>query len=1086
MKRALFGAVSSVLLLTACGGGNEIQSIETPADPAALVFSYPADAQRNVSPVADVVLRFSESVDLDSVADNVVVRQADSQLPFTVESVDGGRSVVLRFSESLAQGADFEVVFERPVITTSGAEIANPVRGNNDQAGIQFSTRAGLTGIAGLDSTSERFSIRSVVPANGTPFEPSDLAAFRLELSQAVDPAWREKGGSIRLIDEDGADVPVNVLINNRLITVDPCTTSSERGCGSPDDQLVGGQAYTLEINNLASLSGQRLNQSQTFRVRETEPTAVQFQNATDPGITEGGPVIKSRLNDQAVNGIVLNSVLQGTTDQSESLGSLFTELAFAPTFEADEALPLRIPRGSRLLGSSLPVRVNGTVPIIDEETQALQRTGDINVVMVSDATGYLLPNPYTDNQAAPKHVRLFMDVAMNTERPQPNASLSQNLLHVELVGIALVEDGILTIDALSIVEPNLLGQEVTDATVAFQIQADTDVDVQFEAIQQRLEDTQGPQLVSWQPGPDAVFPGDRDQIQRPGDPVSLFYDEPLLPASAEQGITVFEGGVEVPARVQVDGTAVTVNPLGGLKHGVPYTIAVGGELTDVAGNSAVSQSLEFELPDLGGNSVARVSPLPLTTYPGYPCVTTGVNLQADNHGQCLDDAPGGPLGDVLPITRIPSDRPIVVVFSNSIDLSTVRLGETFTVERLNESGSAAETVAGRLELSHQRIRFFPDEPWQPGAAYRYTLRSNTVGDCTAAICSEDGLPIQTDLLVDPSDVGGPDLEIAFRGKDPIRAVYTPLRNLPVRDVNSNYEVDCGSLGSTECLEPFDHEADPLNAGEFLPSENAAKLVVRENENASALGIPLRANVGCSPGESCPRNKFIYQTFALNTEVVGPVDPSDPESGVRVLLYPTQLAATSLSVFLDVFGEQATGPTILRMRYEPRTEDNPEGLIPGRIFEGPDGGTRFETVVQLYLDGPNLSLPAAQLLEHDLYSKEITLKLEGPIRFFDDGRMQVTLLSVEAIPLDVNVDIVLPLVGDVPVLGDLLNLVTDDLLTEVGNVVDGLLCLLDPNCDEPRQAEGTVNIPLEIPAGGINLNFVSFPIKQLPVETNGR
>ena len=174
------------------------------------------------------------------------------------------------------------------------------------------------------------------------------------------------------------------------------------------------------------------------------------------------------------------------------------------------------------------------------------------------------------------------------------------------------------------------------------------------------------------------------------------------------------------------------------------------------------------------------------------------------------------------------------------------------------------------------------------------------------------------------------------------------------------------------------------------------------------------------------------------------------------------------------------------MRYEPRTEDNPEGLIPGRIFEGPDEGTRFETVAQLYLDGPNLSLPAAQLLEHDLYSKEITLKLEGPIRFFDDGRMQVTLLSVEAIPLDVNVDIVLPLVGDVPVLGDLLNLVTDDLLTEVGNVVDGLLCLLDPNCDEPRQAEGTVNIPLEIPAGGINLNFVSFPIKQLPVETNGR
>ena len=93
---------------------------------------------------------------------------------------------------------------------------------------------------------------------------------------------------------------------------------------------------------------------------------------------------------------------------------------------------------------------------------------------MISDATGYLSPNPYTDDINAPRHVKLFMDVSMNTEEAQPNASLSQDLLGVELSGIAIVEDGVLTIDAIGIVEPELLGQEYTDATIAFRFEAAT------------------------------------------------------------------------------------------------------------------------------------------------------------------------------------------------------------------------------------------------------------------------------------------------------------------------------------------------------------------------------------------------------------------------------------------------------------------------------------------------------------------------------------------------------------------------------------------------------------------------------------
>ncbi|CAN0603169.1 unnamed protein product, partial [Ectocarpus sp. 12 AP-2014] len=211
--------------------------------------------------------------------------------------------------------------------------------------------------------------------------------------------------------------------------------------------------------------------------------------------------------------------------------------------------------------------------------------------------------------------------------------------------------------------------------------------------------------------------------------------------------------------------------------------------------------------------------------------------------------------------------------------------------------------------------------------------------------CGENGLAFETDLLLDPERVGGPDMQIFFRGVESTSMVFTPLRNLPVRDTNSNYVVDCPELGGTDCLEPFNHPSD--GGGEFLPSENAAKLEV-VGQQARVLGIPsLGASVGCPANASCPENKFIYQTFGLNVEVVGPaLDENGNTAGVRILLYPTMLPTTSASVFLDLLGEQQTGPQVLRMVYAEPTEDNPLGLIEGVIFEG-ENGPRFRPSTSL-------------------------------------------------------------------------------------------------------------------------------------------
>ncbi|MCE0759880.1 Ig-like domain-containing protein [Marinobacter sp. G11] len=936
------------------------------------------------------------------------------------------------------------------------------------------------------------------MPANGSAFQAMNFSTFRLAMTQPVHPEWEQLGGSIELLDQNGEAVPATVLVKGNRITVDPCV--AER-CGSKEDILAAGETYTLKLSNLASLTNSaednRFSAEYNYTPRDTGPTVMLEQQAVD----SNGGAIKSVLNDEAVNGVVLNSVLQGVTDSSQQTGSLFAELAYSPSFEANEALPLRIPKGSVLESTSLNVKVGGKVQVLDAATGGKQQTGTIKVTMLSDASGYMSPNPYTDDLNAPRHITLFMDVSMNTEEAQPNAALSQDLMGVELRGIALVQNGVLTIDAIGMVEPNLLGQEFTDSTIAFQLKAATDVNSALDAEDDWLRDldTTPPQLVSWMPGAEDAIPATRQSMQRPGDPVILLFDEPLDPASIKDNVSLTATSADTSAAVDfafdLDGTALALNPAGGLKHGTTYDISVNG-VTDLAGNP-VSLTRSFVMEDLGENSenFNSRSPIALTTYPGFPCVTTGVDLTANppTHGQCLDSAPDGPLGQQLPLTTLPEDRPIVVVFSQSMNLDSIN-DQTFIVEKVTGSDTPVgegEIVAGRLEKNNQRIRFYPDQPWskEEGVFYRYTMKSQQDGSCSdGVICAEgdNGLALQTDLLVDPEDVGGPDMAIYFRGTDAVSTVFTPLRNLPVRDTNSNYEIDCDDPEGLSCLEPFNHGAPDEN-GEYMPSANAAKLALRDD--ARLLGgdsgiIPAR--IGCDAnGDDCPMNKFIYQTYGLNTEVIGPaIDEETGQEGIRVLLYPTMLATTSASVYLTPLGEQATGPQILRMTYaapEDRADDNPLGLVEGMIIEGENGQPTFKTEAALTLDAPNLHLPIEGLLQHNLYSYPFTLDLEGDIVFFDDGRMQIEQRNVAPrIPADITVSVTV----DAPVISDFLNFLKDpeESLREFACALD-FLNVLD-FCDSTTESvpAGDIEIPLFIPENGVYLNFISNPVKDLPAQ----
>lgn len=222
--------------------------------------------------------------------------------------------------------------------------------------------------------------------------------------------------------------------------------------------------------------------------------------------------------------------------------------------------------------------------------------TGAIAVTFLSDASGYLLHNPYSDAHEAPKQVKLYMDVSMTAENPEANGALSQTLLHVELNGMALVKEGRMEIDAVGIVEPKVLGQETAFGLLSFHMKSYEDQ----ENAPQPVPDMTAPQLQSMVP---AVDESGTALSARPGDAVILNFDEPLDPSSLSAGDTfgLQQDGSHVAVDWYLDGASLVMRPVAPLAFGESYTAMVSSRVTDLAGNPAVPVNASFNLPQQVG-----------------------------------------------------------------------------------------------------------------------------------------------------------------------------------------------------------------------------------------------------------------------------------------------------------------------------------------------------------------------------------------------------------------------------------------------------------------------------------------------------
>ncbi|MDF1628444.1 MAG: Ig-like domain-containing protein [Alcanivoracaceae bacterium] len=991
MKAQLAWLLAASLSLISCGGDK--QTVVFPNRGGDVFYTYPDADQRGVSTRAPIVVRLSDPVADPLQLDDSMIRlmQGATPIPIDISVAPGSddRSIVLRPIDPLATGATYTV--ELLNLTSTNGQITLP------DGGFSFTTSLAAKGPRAQQVSGDQFSVTRMFPDDAE-LPILDFTSLRFQFSQPIYIASVRYGDTVMLKDGEDQLVPAVVLAKGHYLTIDPV------------EDLQPGSSYTLTLSEqLTSLYGASLelpfsgSSTFSFSPLASGPTEVMALQAPASGLP-------SQLTGQPVNLVPVIATLLGEETQSQQQGDVFAELAFVPNYPV--ATPLRIARGSMLTGDELVVRIGGQIP-------AGFNSGDVVVQFISDATGYLLPNPYSTSPRAPRQIRVFMDVAITTGNAVANSSFNQDVLHLELVGQAIVEDGVLVSDALTVVESDVLGLETAFGVLSFRMEAYADQ----LAAPQPAEDMDAPFVQSWMP----------DQLassHRPGEPVVINFNEAVDPVSLTNRITISQDGIPVvPDLIRQDGVSVIITlPL---NYGSDYDISLLDGITDLNGNSLPQQTLSFSMPFYAANQPA--SPVALQAYPGFPCVTVARDLANNNAGRCNG---GQTTDDRLPLALMPADRSIQVSFSQVMDPTSIVAGSTFLVEEVDAAETSIAAVDGRLEVREREIVFTPDQPWSDGSLYRYTLRSNgnpasSTCNPAAAICSATGLPLKTRVLstslanTPALNGGGQDLEIFFRGVPASSSVLTKLSNLPTADVNSNSRRDPGEENAVD---------DP----EYL--KNSARITVTD-----VGGQVAEANIGCPIGDSCPEDSYIYATGTLGAEVVGFLDageaaavarsPLPPEvasnGGILVYLHPTALLTSNFLAYARTTLEPLTtadptdsGELIMRLRYQcdartgaaapspaesapiRRCDPGESGFGEGWIVEGVDG-PRFLATLNGYIDGPRLNAVARVLgapitLAHNQRSYGFTTDVRGDVEFIDDGRMSIALATETPIVVLVN------------------------------------------------------------------------------------
>lgn len=985
-------ALALPTLLASAGCGDDPDPL---APGKGVVFSYPFPDQFDVPVGTRVTVGFTDPVDEAALSGDCTETSGafcivgpDGPLANVAVAADPDRRVIHFEHDGFDQGATYQV-FARPELLGGGD--SNLLA---DAPIFTFRTRQ-LDPIGGqppsvLAINGEYPEVFLAGGAVGTPRFPAvDFMTVRVLFSEPVATESVIRGDTFRFVEVDAgtggiiADVPGALYIQGIHLSFDP------------DQDLTPGKSYRLILTEgIRDLGGEAL----VAGVFEFVPASTegdsgrtsQILNTTpargEPGFDESAESLgrpNNRLDERSP--LIGEKVIE--LYDATLLAELADANAFKPAGENDAdfvpVIPVTLRKGAVFRTTGLDVTLGGQLPI------GLS-TGDLTLQMPTDATGYMIRNPFrsvrqipNDNEA-PIYMVLTFDVVLSADDPTGNALVTQNTLSVQVAGTVKVDEGTLTIEAAGATQLDLAGVDLPTVQVSLGLSISKDSTLGSDDV--------GPSLVATYPaGLDQAFPG-RDRML-------LTFSEGIdLAKLTDTSVTLATAaGTPVPVRVDSNGATLVVTPLTPLQNGQDYRISLGDGLVDIAGNPFVPRGddatggqnrLDFRTAPIGGTNNA---PLVTAVFPGAPCALTGAT--AESPGHCTD---GQGTEDRYAPFELAADRDIEVYFNQPMNPNFLVAGGScgngsVRVEAVDEAGACIEAVPGTLVVSERSARFVPNAPWTPGQLYRLTLVAGGNNTCNAGeICGINNRPLNSDALDSPgeNEGGGPNIQLTFSGvaADPDK-VYLPAITSPMVDSNGNGRVDGNEVtsDSNRGVQVITDTGFPVTSARF--DRNDCAPGTPNNTGCFYLSGSLPVTMG-QPESDC----IIGQDENDNAIVVPSCIPVDITPQI---LYGTSLRLRATAIgFVPITTE--TGTLIMRVLEE--------GGQPNKAFIVEDGEGGLKLIMDLvsFLDAPDLSL---FIIGKVIEDKLIRARLEGPVTFASDGRVTINVANTGDIELTISLGI---------------------------------------------------------------------------------
>ena len=506
-------------------------------------------------------------------------------------------------------------------------------------------------------------------------------SVFRLTFSQPISQSSISYGSDISIVDTtDSSTVPAEVIpISNTIVL-------------QPESGLSASHTYQLLITNgMAGINGMPVSLtyngmgSSTFAYTFTPdsagaqmPLAVQL----DPAVqldSEGNITSMNNVNSAGVpvNVNIVNSRLIGPST-AYLTGYLMSYMGNA--VGGIPPVPIVIPGGQRLYGSTLAVSLGGVIP-------TPLSSDKLSITLLDNATMFMTGNPYeVINPDAPPVMYGIEDLNLTAQDPVTNAVLNQNLMGVQLTGTVSEDttDGSLIMNFIGITDLNVMGVEQAPVILFLRFKTAPAGWVAPARDNTFVATGTIPYNADSRIGTDTGF---IVNFSGPVDPGSFMNMFTLSPAGSTVGYQTIYNGSNVllqPYNPSNVSSPVPLSPL------TAYQVTVNAGLLSVMGN-ALSQQSTFNFTTDAQEYGTSAAPVIATIFP-------------EN-------------GGVLPLFAHPYislDKfvsPSSVVYNSSVSVKDTTAGNTL--------------VPGGVRVIGKKLLFIPSQPLISGHQYTFSISSS-------------------------------------------------------------------------------------------------------------------------------------------------------------------------------------------------------------------------------------------------------------------------------------------------------------------------------------------------------------------------